>query len=72
MPISADKLKQVGMKWIQGDIRIEPNAGLKEHVSTFRELGLTDREIALLIRASLRKRLQSIVENALGPGSDSK
>ena len=65
MPITADKLKAVAMKWVHNDIRIEANAGLREHVSVFRDLGMTDEEIARVVRRGAKKKLDTIIETAL-------
>jgi hypothetical protein len=63
--ISANGLKNVGMKWVQADTRTEANQGLKAHVAVFRELGMTDAEIIKLVKQGVKKKLDSVVQEAL-------
>jgi hypothetical protein len=68
MPVTANKLKIVAMKWVDSDVTVNPVAALKEHISVFRELGMTDDEIRKLLTFSLRKKIDKVVNEAVPKG----
>ena len=64
MPITADKLKKMGIKWVLNNVRFEVNQGFTALVGTFRELGMTDREIRQIVAKALRERTKIMLEDA--------